>query len=215
MLIKGIDVSENNGNIPWDDLQAQGVRFCYVRSSYGKHGRDEMFRENVAQAHAHGMLVGAYHYDYSLSVDDAVENAKNCRAAIEESGVLLELPVFYDMEDADRWKEEHGFPRDPATLPDPDDADAEDPGWAPDPATVTAMCKAFGEEIGLNWGIYASYSWLTTIINWQSLGCPVWNAEWGPGDDIAGYVWQYTDNYNGYGIDGDYMYDKALFGIQD
>ncbi len=37
----------------------------------------------------------------------------------------------------------------------------------------------------------------------------------GAGDDIAGYVWLYTDNYNGYGIDGDYMYDKALFGIQD
>ncbi len=57
-LIKGVDVSENNENIPWDDLQAQGVRFCYVRSSYGKHGRDEIFRENVRQAHAHGMLVG-------------------------------------------------------------------------------------------------------------------------------------------------------------
>lgn len=195
MLIKGIDVSENNGNIPWDDLKAQGVRFCYVRSSYGKHGRDEKFRENVAQAHAHGMLVGAYHYDYSLSVDDAVANAKNCRAAIDEAGVLLELPVFYDMEDADRWKENHGFEK--------------------DPELVTAMCKAFGENIGLNWGVYASYDWLATIINWQSLGCPVWNAEWGPGDDIAGYVWQFTDNYNGYGIDGDYMYDKAPFGIKD
>lgn len=193
-MIKGIDVSENNGNIPWDDLQAQGVRFCYVRSSYGKHGRDEKFRENVAQAHAHGMLVGAYHYDYGLTVADAVENAKNCRAAIEEAGVLLELPVFYDMEDADHWKQNNGFEK--------------------DPALVTAMCKAFGKNIGLNWGVYASYDWLTTVIDWQSLGCPIWNAEWGPEDDISGYVWQWTDDYLGYGIDGDYMYDKALFGIK-
>lgn len=194
MLIKGVDVSENNENIPWDDLQAQGVLFCYVRCSYGKHGRDEKFRENVAQAHAHGMLVGAYHYDYSLSVDDAVENAKNCRKAIEEAGVLLELPVFYDMEDADHWKQNNGFEK--------------------DPALVTAMCKAFGKNIGLNWGVYASYDWLTTVIDWQSLGCPIWNAEWGPEDDISGYVWQWTDDYLGYGIDGDYMYDNALFGIK-
>jgi lysozyme len=194
-MILGIDVSENNSYIPWDALEAEGVKFCYVRCSYGKHGRDEKFLENVAQAHAHGMLVGAYHYDYSLSVDDAVENAKNCRKAIEEAGVLLELPVFYDMEDADNWKEEHGF--------------------TPDPGLVTSMCSVFGETIGLNWGVYASYSWLSDVIDWKGLGCPIWNAEWGPCDDIKGYVWQWTDNYNGYNIDGNYMYDENLFHNQE
>jgi GH25 family lysozyme M1 (1,4-beta-N-acetylmuramidase) len=146
----------------------------------------------VDEAHAHGMLVGAYHYDYSLSVEDARANAQNCRAAIDAAGVLLELPVFYDMEDADGWKAQHGFEADP-TL-------------------VTEMCRAFGEELGLKWGVYASYGWLSDIIDWQSLGCSIWNAEWGPEDDISGYVWQWTDDYAGYGIDGDYMYDDALFG---
>lgn len=190
-MIKGIDVSENNGQIPWDALQAEGVRFCYVRASYGKTGRDSMFAENVRQAHAHGMLVGAYHYDYSTCVDDAIENAKNCRAAIDESGELLELPVFYDLEDADGWKERHGFV---ATK-----------------ELCTSMCMAFGETLGLNWGVYASYSWFADYIDWRALGCPIWNAEWGPSDDIQGYVWQWTDNYNGYSIDGDYMYDERLF----
>lgn len=190
-MILGIDVSENNSYIPWDELEAEGVKFCYVRCSYGKHGRDEDFKKNVDAAHAHGMLVGAYHYDYSLSYEDARENAQNCRAAIDEAGVLLELPVFYDMEDADGWKEEHGF--------------------TPDPGLVTSMCSVFGETIGLNWGVYASYSWLSDVIDWKGLGCPIWNAEWGPCDDIKGYVWQWTDNYNGYNIDGNYMYDENLF----
>ena len=191
-MILGIDVSENNDYIPWDELEAEGVKFCYVRCSYGKTGRDEMFKENVDQAHAHGMLVGAYHYDYSLDVDGAEANAENCRQAIEESGVLLELPIFYDMEDADHWKEEHGFSFD-------DDL-------------ITAMCRKFGEVMeGLNWGVYASYGWLSDHIDWASLDCPIWNAEWGNSDDISGFVWQWTDNYNGYNIDGNYMYDENLF----
>ncbi len=190
-MILGIDVSENNSYIPWDELEAEGVKFCYVRCSYGKHGRDENFKANVDAAHAHGMLVGAYHYDYSLSLEDARANAENCRAAIDEAGVLLELPVFYDMEDADGWKENHGF--------------------IPDSGLVTSMCSVFGETVGLNWGVYASYSWLSDVIDWKGLGCPIWNAEWGPHDDIQGYVWQWTDNYNGYNIDGNYMYDENLF----
>lgn len=194
-MILGIDVSENNSYIPWDTLEAEGVKFCYVRCSYGKHGRDENFKANVDAAHAHGMLVGAYHYDYSLSIEDARENARNCKAAIEEAGVLLELPVFYDMEDADHWKEKRGF--------------------TPDPGLVTSMCSVFGETIGLNWGVYASYSWLSDVIDWKGLGCPIWNAEWGPCDDIKGYVWQWTNNYNGYNIDGNYMYDKNLFHSQE
>lgn len=191
-MIKGIDVSELNGrNIPWDALSMECIRFCYVRASYGKSGRDSMFAENVRQAHARGMLVGAYHYDYSLTPEDAAENARNCRAAIEDSGVLLELPVFYDLEDADGWKARHGF--------------------VPTRELCTALCRSFGETLGLNWGVYASYSWLSDVIDWHALGCPIWNAEWGPGDDISGFVWQFTDNYNGYGIDGNYMYDERLF----
>lgn len=190
-MIKGIDVSELNANIPWDALRKEGVRFCYVRASYGKHGRDCMFLENVNQAHAHGMLVGAYHYDYSLNVDDAIENARNCRQAIDDAGVLLELPVFYDLEDADHWKANHGF--------------------VPNRELCTSMCVAFGEELGLNWGVYASLSWFNDFIDWKALKCPVWNAEWGACDDIKGFVWQYTDNYGGYGIDGDFMYDERIF----
>lgn len=190
-MIKGIDLSENNGYIPWDLLQAEGVKFCIARASYGKHGRDLMFAENVRQAHAHGMLCGAYHYDYSLHVDDAIANARNCRRAIDASGVMLELPVFYDLEDADGWKEQRGF--------------------VPDIDICTSMCLAFGEELGLHWGVYASYYWLKNYIDWKSLGCPIWNAEWGGNDDLKGYIWQYTDDYNGYRIDGNKMYDDSLF----
>ena len=171
---KGIDVSENNGWIDWDTVKEAGYDFAIVRASYGRTHTDDDFRRNVEGAHAAGLICGAYHYGYGLSVAQAREEAQNCRRVIDEAGVLLELPVFYDMEDADGYKARRGF--------------------AFDPHEMTEMCRAFRETIGLDCGIYASYSWLCDYIDWQSLDCAIWNAQWGSEDDLKGYMWQYTDS---------------------
>lgn len=186
--MKGIDVSENNGNVDWQAVADAGYEFAIVRCSYGRTNRDERFIENVNGAHAAGLKVGAYHYSYALDVDDAAQEAENCRAAIDEAGCLLELPVWFDMEDADGWKANHGF-----------DFSAEN---------VTAICHAFLDDIGYDCGVYASLSWLEDRIDWQNLGCAVWNAQWGDEDDIKGYMWQYTDSLNigGRLFDGNIIY---------
>lgn len=196
--MKGFDVSENNGYVDFAEAKAEGYDFVIVRCSYGQNGRDTMFLDNVNRAHDAGLLVGAYHYDYSTDTADALRNTQNCRAAIDEAGVMLELPVFYDMEDADGWKSRHGF----------------------DPADATALCQTFVENIGLDCGVYASESWFNNYIDWQSLGCSVWNASWysnpqepcpGDGvDGICGYMWQYTDSayIAGKQLDADYVYDS-------
>ncbi|GMB02270.1 GH25 family lysozyme [Pelosinus sp. IPA-1] len=169
-MMKGIDVSENNGVVDWQAVADAGIEFVMVRSSYGLYSKDSMFVENVNAAHAAGLKVGAYHYSYALNNDDTLQEAINCREAIDSAGVLLELPVFFDMEDADGYKTRRGMPRD-----------------------ITEICRTFIDNIGLDCGVYASYSWLTNKIDWQSLGCAVWNAQWGQSDDIKGYMWQYTD----------------------
>jgi GH25 family lysozyme M1 (1,4-beta-N-acetylmuramidase) len=172
--MRGIDVSENNGQIDWQAVAAVGIDFVMVRCSYGLNSKDSMFTENVAGAKAAGLKVGAYHYSYALNVEDAIQEAANCREIIESAGVLLELPVFFDMEDADGYKERNGF--------------------SFDPAEITAMCQAFIDNIGLDCGVYASLDWLTNYIDWRGLGCAVWNAQWGENDSIQGYMWQYTDS---------------------
>ncbi len=172
--MKGIDVSYANGVVNWEAVAAAGYKFAIVRCTYGRHGVDDKFIANVAGAHAAGLLVGAYHYSYALNVEQAVEEAEHCRQVIADAGVLLELPVWFDMEDADAYKARHGF--------------------AFDPAEITAMCRAFLDNIQLDCGVYASYSWLETYIDWRSLGCAVWNAQWGPSDDLKGMMWQYTSN---------------------
>lgn len=180
-LLKGIDVSDNNGQINWSAIKnfndyaadADKIKFAMIACSYGSSGRHDRFAENVQASHELGLKCGAFHYSYAIdSVHPAME-AENCRNAINESGVLLELPVFYDMEDADHWKIERG--------------------WEPANHDVTAYCRDFINNLGLNCGIYASYDWLLNYIDWRSLGCSVWTAAWGNSDPLQGYMWQYTD----------------------
>lgn len=188
-MVKGIDVSENNGFVDWQAVADAGMKFAIVRSSYGRNSRDENFLRNVEGAHAVGLKCGAYHYSYALTPEQARREAQNCKNAIDEAGVLLELPVWFDMEDADGYKRKYGF-----------DFSSEN---------ITEICRTFLEEIKpLDCGVYASLSWLENYIDWQGLGCAVWNAEWGKRDDLQGYMWQYTDSLNigGKVFDGNILY---------
>ena len=185
----GIDVSENNGFVDWQAVADAGIKFAIVRSSYGRNSRDENFLRNVEGAHSVGLKCGAYHYSYALTPEQARQEARNCKNAIDEAGVLLELPVWFDMEDADGYKRKYDF-----------DFSADN---------VTAICKAFLDDVKpLDCGVYASLSWLENYIDWQGLGCAVWNAQWGDSDDLQGYMWQYTDSLNigGKTFDGNILY---------
>ena len=188
--MKGVDVSFHNGDIDWQALKAAGIDFAICRTGYGKSSIDETFQRNVEDAHKAGLICGAYHYSYALTPSDAAAEAAFCKKVIADSGVLLELPVWFDMEDADKWKERHGF--------------------IFNRRNVTNICKAFLDNIKpLNCGVYASYSWLEDLIDWQSLGCAIWNAQYHYEDFFKGYMWQFTDrlNINGNFFDANVLYD--------
>ena len=188
-MTRGIDVSENNGHIDWQAVAAAGIKFAIVRSSYGRYAKDEDFVRNVNGAHDAGLQCGAYHYSYAMDPYQSMQEAQNCKQVIDDAGVLLELPVFFDMEDADGYKRRKGF-----------DFSREN---------ITEICWQFLNEIRpLDCGVYASLSWLENYIDWRALGCAIWNAQWGSEDDIQGYMWQYTDNLiiGGKAFDGDILY---------
>ena len=189
--MKGIDVSIFNGQINWQGVKAAGFDFAICRTGYGKSGIDETFIRNVNGAHDVGIICGAYHYSYALTPSAATREAAFCKQIISDAGILLELPVFFDMEDADGYKRRHGF-----TF---------------SRRNITSICKAFLDTIKpLNAGVYASYSWLERYIDWQSLDCAIWNAQWGSHDFLQGYMWQFTDTLNigGQLFDGNILYDE-------
>lgn len=188
--MKGIDVSIFNYPVDWQAVKAAGIDFAICRTGYGKGGYDESFIPNVNGAHDAGLICGAYHYSYALTPADAIIEAQFCKRIIEEAGVLLELPVWFDMEDADNWKAAHGF--------------------SFTRRNVTNICRAFLDAIKpLDCGVYASYSWLEKLIDWRDLGCAIWNAQWSAHDFLQGYMWQYTDRLRigGKIFDGNIIYD--------
>ena len=188
--MKGIDVSYHNENVNWQAVKDAGIDFAIVRTGAGLSIQDD-FQKTVYAAKEAGLLVGAYHYSYALTPSKAAQEAVFCQRIIEEAGMLLELPVFFDMEDADGYKERHSFDF--------------------SRRNITAICKAFLDTIELTAGIYASYGWLENLIDWQSLNCPVWNAQWGSHDYLQGMLWQFTDKLtiDGKIFDGNYLYDDT------
>ena len=189
--MKGVDVSIFNYPVDWRAVKDAGIDFAIVRSSYGQTGFDDAFTANVNGAHNAGLICGAYHYSYALCPSDAIREAEHCKKIITDSGVLLELPVFFDMEDADGFKSKRRFHF--------------------SKAHITAICRAFLDAIDpLNAGVYASYSWLERYIDWKDLHCPIWNAQWSSHDFLQGYMWQYTDRLviDGALFDGNILYDE-------
>lgn len=188
--MKGIDVSIFNENINWSAVKAAGIDFVIVRTGYGKTGFDENFQHNVEEAHKAGLICGAYHYSYALTPADAVQEAQFCKGIIERAGVLLELPIWFSMADSDTYKQRHGF-----------DFSRNN---------VTAICKSFLDAMKpLNCGLNAPLSWLEDYIDWKSLGCEIWSAQWNTEDSFKGRMWQYTDalKIGGQTFNGNILYE--------
>ena len=189
--MRGVDVSVFNESINWQALKAAGIEFAICRTGYGKSNFDETFQRNVEEAHKAGLICGAYHYAYALTPSDAAAEAAFCKGIIERAGVLLELPVWFSITDSDEYKKRHGFE---FTR-----------------NHVTNICKAFLDNIKpLNCGIYSNLSWLEDLIDWKSLGCRIWSAQYNTEDDFKGYMWQYTDSLSigGQIFNGNVLYDK-------
>ncbi|MBR4641952.1 MAG: hypothetical protein IKO74_04420 [Selenomonadaceae bacterium] len=190
--MRGVDVSIFNENVDWAALKAAGIDFAIVRTGYGKTGFDENFQHNVEEAHKAGLICGAYHYSYALTPSDAAAEAAFCKGIIERAGVLLELPVWFAMSDDDEYKKRHFFEF--------------------TKAHVTNICKAFLDNIKpLNCGVFANLSWLEDFIDWQSLGCEIWSAQWNKEDNFKGRMWQYTNalTIGGQTFNGNILYDKS------
>ena len=178
---KGIDVSENNGWIDWKDVKANGIEFAIIRLGYGRGHMDTLFYKNVNEALEAGLKIGAYYYSYALTKADAKAEAEFMMRILEECGLTpgkLEMGIWFDMEDADGYKERHGVTS---------------------PLVITGMCNEFIAECnrhGYNCGIYASLDWLVNRIMMNVLPeyVPVWCAQW---SHICDWhhpaMWQFTD----------------------
>ena len=69
--VEGIDVSQFQGVIDWNEVAANGKQFVFMRSSRTNLTKDPTFDTNRAGATAAGLLVGAYHFTLPLGFGNA------------------------------------------------------------------------------------------------------------------------------------------------
>jgi len=176
----GIDVSENNGIVDWNAVKEAGVEFAIIRLGYGSSHLDSQFYANVCGALDKGLKIGVYYYSYALDEAAAKAEGEFLVETLKDCGLLpstLEMGVWFDMEDADNWKADHGMS---------------------DNQTITNMCSEFICECnrnGYSCGIYASLDWLYNKIYTDQLAdyVPYWCAQWSDHCSWAKTgIWQYT-----------------------
>lgn len=60
--VRGIDVSHHQGNIHWDSVADDNVKWAYIKASEGGDFRDSLFQQNWIDAKQSGVVRGAYHF---------------------------------------------------------------------------------------------------------------------------------------------------------
>lgn len=176
--MKGIDVSQWQGNIDFNKVKANGIDFVIIRAGYGREisQKDPYFEQNYARAKAAGLNVGAYWYSYAISAADAKKEAQTCIQAIK--GKQFEYPIYFDLEESSQLSK----------------------GMAFCSSLVTAFCSEL-ESNGYFAGLYCSTGYLNACINENVRNkYAIWVAQWNSTCTYKGTygIWQYgVEKVNG------------------
>ena len=103
MGIKGIDVSQWQGNIDWSKVKASGIEFAILREGYRKTV-DDKFLQNAQDAKTVGIpILGVYHFIYTDGATIA-QNAQSTADNIKKAGIdPTQTMIFADLE-YDTWE---------------------------------------------------------------------------------------------------------------
>ncbi len=73
--VRGVDVSEYQGNIDWEVLAGQDLDFAYIKATKGSGYRDKKFEYNWENAGKTGLKIGAYHlFTFDEPAEEQAEN---------------------------------------------------------------------------------------------------------------------------------------------
>lgn len=185
MAYRIIDVSSNNGQLDWDTIKSS-IDGAIIRIGYGsdiESQDDSQAIRNMQECERLGIPYGVYIYSYCLNIEEVRSEAAHILRMIQ--GFNPVLGIWFDMEDADGYKRNHGLvPEQNGEL-------------------LTDFCVEFMQIVKdagyYKTGVYANYSYFTNILNDDRLmsfeGFNRWLAHWGidePSMDCL--LWQCTSD---------------------
>ena len=179
---KGVDVSKNNGTVNWQSIKNAGYEFAIIRLGYGSDETrqdDNQFINNIKECEKLGIPYGVYIYSYALNLNEAKSEVNHTLRQLKHVGANFKYGVWFDMEDADKYKVRHGMPSNQMLVD-----------------ICYTFCDAI-EKAGYYTGIYASSSWLNNQLNNSKLDrFDKWVAHWyveKPNYKKVYSIHQYTD----------------------
>lgn len=186
----GIDVSENQGDIDWQQVADDGIDFAMIR--LGRRGTtqggvfiDYNFWDNLEGARAAGIDCGVYFFSQANTVEEAREEAEFVLKHL--NGTPLEYPVAFDSEEVAAGigkSRTSGLTRD----------------------EMSAIAEAFCERIeaaGYTTMVYGNAQDLSRFRRSSLEQRQLWWAEYGSPSPLAKIdivMWQYTNNGSVAGI---------------
>ena len=185
MALKGIDVSQWQGNIDWQKVKGAGVQFAMLRAGYGRNNLDTKFHRNAQGAAAAGIPVGLYWFSYALNVEIA---RKEAQYAVElAKKYKITWPIAYDLEyDTVSYAVKNGV-----TITK---------------SLATQMAIAFCEEIkrlGYIPMVYTNLDYLNRYFDRSKLPYELWYAQYASTASVADKeIWQYSSKGSVPGIAG-------------
>ena len=157
MLMKkiGIDVSEHQEEINWEEVKGQ-VDFAILRLGWignkDNHTLDKYFERNYSECKRLEIPVGVYVYSYCVTIGSIYSAINWNKEKIK--GKTFEYPLFIDLEDS-QLKE---LNKETMTT------------------LALKFCQSFNE---VKTGVYANKDWFINKINVSRLnGYKIWLAEW-------------------------------------
>ncbi len=223
LMLQGIDVSwwqakdKKTTLLDWEKIHDAGIDFTFVRAASRDSKDGSIYEDTAADSHIQAALendmnVGLYVFSQALTEAEAKEEADYLLRQIKKYNWDITMPLVIDREKGSYNRLTEG---------------------KLSKAKETAVCQAFADtitEAGYRACVYASYAWIKSYINTDSLeDCGIWiarynntttsNSKSGSAYADVAYdydFWQYSsvariDGYSG-NLDANFWYKDT--GIQ-
>lgn len=192
----GVDVSEYQGKIDWQEVKAAGIDFALLRLGFrgmteGLLHVDGTFEQNLQNATDAGLFVGTYFFSQAISEEEAREEADFVLEVL--NGRKVAYPIAFD------WEPPTPSEQTPAEALRAYDVQGED---------VTRFARAFCERIreaGYTPCVYTNKYMAYHFFDLEELkDYDLWYAEYqkAPSFYYDFRIWQYTEEGTVPGIQG-------------
>lgn len=180
----GVDVSNHNDRIDWAAAKKGGVEFAIIRIGWGDdlaNQDDPLADYNMKECERLGIPYGVYIYSYAITTAEVDSEVQHTIRMLQ--GHDPALGVWFDMEDADSYKNRHNF--NPYTHG----------------KELTDFCIRYldGMRAGgyTQVGVYANPDYFRNVLDYDAIKAKgmIWCAHWYT--DAPAYecdMWQYAAN---------------------